>query len=349
MIVLIQKCIWGVFMKNIVKILIAVVIAVVVIVLVVLSIYIFKPNADYKKYRNDLQVHSIENIGASGDKIHFLSTGSSDAILLESDGRFALVDCAEDTDNPRGFEGLELDGYEEKVLEYLKTNAADADGKITLDFVVGTHAHSDHIGGFDTIISDENIHVNRAYLKTYDESGIYDNEVENWDNKEVYNQMVDALNEKNVPIISQMDSTPFTLGNYKITLFNTDYDSTNEKVGENDNSLGVLIEKNGTKVFLSGDIDNVTGDEAKLAPDIGKIDLLKVGHHSYSRSTSGKWLKTLDPAVCVITNNYESVDFRTVRRITRVSKSAVLITGQENGVVAVIGDNGEIGYYNGIH
>lgn len=336
-------------MKNVAKILIAAVIAVLIIALIIVFIYVIKPNSDYKKYRNHLQVQPIESVNTNGDKIHFLSTGSSDAILLESNGKFALIDCAEDTDNPRGFKELELDGYEDKVLEYLKTNAADTNGKITLDFVIGTHAHSDHIGGFDTIISNEDVTVNRAYLKVYDETKIYDNEVENWDNKEVYNQMLDALNDKNVPVISQIDSTPFTLGNYKITLFNTDYDNSDEKVGENDNSLGVLIEKNATKVFLSGDIDNITGDESKLAPEIGKVDLLKVGHHSYSHSTSRQWLQTLDPDVCVITNNYESVDFRTVRRITRVSKSAVLITGQENGVVAVIGDNGEISYYNNIH
>ncbi len=49
---------------------------------------------------------------AGGDRIHFLKTGSSDAIVLESDGRFAMVDAGEDTDNPRGFEGLNLSGYE---------------------------------------------------------------------------------------------------------------------------------------------------------------------------------------------------------------------------------------------
>lgn len=304
---------------------------------------------DFEKFRNSLTVADKSILTDGKDKIHFLNTGSSDAILLESDGQFALVDCAEDTDNPRGFENLEFEGYEDRVLEYLKENAADKNGKITLDFVLGTHSHSDHIGGFDTIISDPNIKINRAYLKEYNEGQIIDKEVNEWDNQEVYDQMVNALLAKNIPIISQMNNKPFHLGHFTITLFNTADDNAESKVGENDNSLGVLAEKNGTRIFLSGDIDNKTGDEDRLAPEIGQVDLLKVGHHSYNHSTTANWLKTLHPKVCVVTNDYERVDCQTINRITEISKSAILITGKENGVIAVIGNNGEISYYNNIH
>ncbi len=282
------------------------------------------------------------------DAIHFMSTGSSDAILLESDGKFALVDCGEDTDNPRGFEELELDGFEEKVLDYLKSNVADSNGNIVLEFVVGTHAHSDHIGGFDTIISHPNVVVKKAYLKVYDESKIIDHEVNDWDNKEVYDQMVNALKSKNVPIVSEMDNTPFAFGNFTLTFFNTE-DNDTQKVGENDRSLGVLVEKKGARVFLAGDIDNKSGDEDTLGQQIGKVDLLKVAHHSYSHSTSKGWLEALMPSVCVVTNAEEKVDKRTLRRITRVVNCPILITGAENGVIAQIDDDGNITYHNNIH
>lgn len=282
------------------------------------------------------------------DRIHFLNTGSSDAILIESDGKFALVDCAEDTDNPRGFKELELDGYEDLVLQYLKDNAADRDGNVCLDFVLGTHSHSDHIGGFDTIVSNPVVHIKKAYLKEYDEKKVVKYEVEKWDNKEVYEQMVNVLNEKNIPIISKPDGRPFLLGNFKITLFNTE-DNDKRKVGENDHSLGLLVEKNGTKVFLAGDIDNFCGDERRLAPKIGKVDLLKVGHHSYAGSTSIGWLMRLRPTVCVITNNENSTNKRTLSKIRFISHSDIFITGKENGIIAEIGDGGKIEYFNNIH
>ena len=307
-----------------------------------------KSHCDIKGNREKLDVTHFEKNNESRDAIHFLSTASSDAIVVESNGLYALIDCAEDSDNPRGFAELAYDGYEDRVLEYLKANASDKNGIVNLDFVLGTHSHSDHIGGFDTVIADESVKIGRAYLKVYDEAQIRDYEVEKWDNKEVYEQMVNALEEKNVPIISNIEENSFSLGNFTITLLNTK-DNNTEKVGENDNSLGVLIEKNGAKVFLAGDIDNFNGDEDRLAPLIGKVDLLKVGHHSYSGSTTSDWLKTLNPDVCVVTNNYEQTDKRTLRRITRVARSAILVTGSENGIVAVIDDNGKISYYNNIH
>ena len=286
---------------------------------------------------------------ACADRIHFLKTGSSDAILLESGGHFAMVDAGEDSDNPRDFAWLSYTGCEREVLAYLKAHAADETGRVHLDFVLGTHAHSDHIGGFDTVILDPDVTVDRAYLKEYRSEKINGYEVSEWDNQEVYDQMVNALNERGVPIVSHPDGAPFTLGNFTVTLFNTDDPETWNKVGENDNSLGVLIEKNGTRVFLAGDIDNNTGDEERLGPAIGQVDLLKVGHHSYAGSTTEGFIKALLPKACVITNDGASANVATIGRIVRICRHRnVYITGNENGVLAVIGDNGTISYYGGI-
>lgn len=282
------------------------------------------------------------------DRIHFLNTGGSDAILLESDGHFAMVDAGEDTDNPRGFEWLDLQGYEQQVLAYLKAHAADASGKVHLDFVLGTHSHSDHIGGFDTILLDPDVTVDRAYLKVYDSSKINDYEVEQWDNQEVYDQMTAALRQRGVPVITP-DDTPFAFGNFKVTLFNTDDPENAEKVGENDNSLGVLLEKNGTRVFLAGDMDNNTGDETRLAGAIGRVDLLKPGHHGLEGSSTKDFIKALLPKACVITNKGKNVNHKPVARIVQICRHRnVYTTGNENGVLAVIGDNGNISYYGNI-
>ncbi len=286
---------------------------------------------------------------SGGDRIHFLKTGSSDAIILESDGLFAMVDAGEDTDNPRGFDGLELPGYEQEVLGYLKQNCADENGKVHLDFVLGTHAHSDHIGGFDTIIRDPDVTVGRAYLKAYDSSKINDHEVTDWDNQEVYDQMVAALNERNVPLIQNPDPVTFAFGHFTVTLINAVDPESEGKVGENDNSFGVLLEKNGTKIFLAGDMDNNSGDEARLAPEIGKVDLLKVGHHGYGGSSSEPFISTLRPTTCVVTNSRFGPSHDTLTSIVKINKSdRIYLTGVENGVLAVIGDNGQIAYYGGI-
>ena len=286
---------------------------------------------------------------AGGDRIHFLKTGCSDAIILESEGLFAMVDAGEDTDNPRSFPGLELAGYEQEVLGYLKQNCADENGKVRLDFVLGTHAHSDHIGGFDTVILDPDVTVGRAYLKAYDSSRIHDYEVTDWDNQEVYDQMVSALRARNVPLIQTPDPVTFAFGNFTVTLINAVDPETDGKVGENDNSFGVLLEKNGTKIFLAGDMDNNSGDETRLAPEIGKVDLLKVGHHGYGGSSTETFISMLDPEACVVTNNRYGPDHAVITSIVKTCRrDRIYLTGCENGVLAVIGDNGSINFYGGI-
>ena len=285
----------------------------------------------------------------STDRIHFLNTDNSDAILLESDGHFALVDAGEDSDNPRGLPGLNFTGYEDRVLAYLKAHAAGADGKVRLDFMVGTHAHSDHLGGFDTILADPDVSVGRAYLKVYDSSVIKEHEIRDWDNQEVYDQTVAALEARGVPIISKPDNTPFMLGHCKITLFNTDDPVPTEKVGENDQSLGVLVETNGTRVFLAGDMDDYTGDETRLAPQIGKVDLLKVGHHGCEGSSTPAFLQTLMPKICVFTTGEYAHNAQSRERIRDICGAKQYFTARDGGVLALLGKNGDIRCYGQIH
>ena len=334
-------------MKKSVKILLGVIAAVLVAAIICLSVFLIQPYVERGKKREAFAIEKVGALNENGDYIHFINTNNSDAILLESNGHFAMIDAGEDTDNPRGLPGLELGGYEQRVLAYLKQYAADENGKVHLDFIVGTHSHSDHIGGFDTILQDPDITVDKAFLKVYDSSHIEQKEIDEWDNQEVYDQMVNALNARNVPIISDIPDEPFTFGDFTVTFFNTKDDfSDGKKVGENDQSIGTLIEKDGARAFLAADPDNISGDEKRLGPQIGDVDLLKVGHHSNLLSTSIGWLKNLEPEVCVVTNSFETANQITFANITRVADATILLTGDENGIIAELTDDGQILYYN---
>lgn len=70
-----------------------------------------------------------------GNRIHFLPV-LGDAILLESNGLFALIDGGEDSDNPKGLAALDYPGYEQLVIDYIKSVAGDENGKVTLEFVI---------------------------------------------------------------------------------------------------------------------------------------------------------------------------------------------------------------------
>lgn len=335
--------------KIVVRILIAL-LAVLVAAGIVAGVLYGVQTSTYKKLQPTFDFKAETFEAKNGvDRIHFMNTASSDAILIESNGRFALVDAAEDSDFPADKPNLEYTGYEERVLEYLKAHAAGADGKVVLDFVVGTHAHSDHIGGFDTIINDDDVIVKKAYLKEYDSSKIKAYEIKEWDNQEVYDQMVNALKAKNVEIISDIPDEPFTFGDFEIKFFNTGYEEGTKKIGENDNSLAIRLTKAGKNVLLSGDMDNISGDEKRLADDIGKIDLLKSAHHGYALSSSYGHIKKINPDVVVVPNTVKKVYPNVMWNYTMVAKAPVYATVENNGIIAEITDSGEFVFTNNIH
>ena len=270
--------------------------------------------------------------------IHFLNVGHSDCIILESNGHFAMIDAAEDTDYPVDKPNLKLPGYEEIVVDYLLKNCVNDDGQIVLDFVMGTHAHSDHIGGFDTVINHPNMIVKKAYLKPYHEEGIVPYEVKRWDNLEVYTQMKEALDSKNVPIIESFDKEKIELGEFKLTFFNGKYRCLKKKYGENVNSVVTLVEAFGHRVLLAGDINYKCSDEKAISNEVGKVDWLKVGHHGYFFSTSLYWVKKLNPDIAVIPNTmlrvYPDVKFK----LKHISKSEIYTTVESNGIKAIFND-----------
>ena len=273
--------------------------------------------------------------------IHFLNTGSSDCIILQSGSRFAMVDAGEDTDYPPNKPALKYPGYEKEVVDYLYKNCMGPDGMVTLDFVLGTHAHSDHIGGFDTVIDADKVVVQKAFLKPYDESGINLFERTQWDNKEVYMQMHDALIRKNVPICTAFDGDSFQMGDLKITFFNGAPVHRFRKTGENENSVVTLVECGGCRALLAGDMNWKCGGEKKIAKAVGKIDLLKVGHHGYEFSSSAFWLKTLDPNIAVILNFANRVHKSVAARIKKYSGAKTYTSTDLNGLKAVF-ENGTI-------
>ena len=125
------------------------------------------------------------------DRIHFLNTANSDAILIESNGRFALIDAGEGNNNPRRKTAYK--GYEDEVRAYIKQVAADGSGTARLDFILGTHCHYDHIGAFHAIITDPDIKIDKAYFKQLNPRTDKDYEIERWKIGETYSQILSDL------------------------------------------------------------------------------------------------------------------------------------------------------------
>lgn len=195
----------------------------------------------------------IDTYAASGNttRIHFISLyGASDAILLESNGHFGMVDSGEDRDYPSGSTGSKYpyrygittnEGYEQQVIHYLKQLGVEK-----LDFYIATHAHSDHIGSGDEII--EHFPVDCLYIAEYDDS---------------YQLAAHGKDVTDPYYCEDADGNIIPVAN------------------ENDNSLVVRVNAYGRNALLTSDLDPVDGDMEKIAEQVKrvKIDLLKLPHH----------------------------------------------------------------------
>lgn len=92
-----------------------------------------------------------ETQNTSQNKVYFIKTGQSDSILLESNGKFGLID----TSYPSSENGDENVSVVLKQLEKLNVDK--------LEFLIATHAHSDHTGGIPEI-AEKYVDFNTRYI-----------------------------------------------------------------------------------------------------------------------------------------------------------------------------------------
>lgn len=199
--------------------------------------------------------------------IHFIDVGEGDAILVQSQGEFALVDTG----------GL-LSGY--KLLEYLESQGINS-----IKYLILTHLHPDHTSGVFFIL---------PRLKA---ENIYDNGQELQDNDDLqYWYNISVRNSKKYNILRKGDS--LKLGGISLNVL---WPITTEDGSYNENSLVISVAfSNKFKCLLVGDLDKAGESRVlKENPSI-KADILKIGHHGYQDATSEEFLECVSPAVVII-------------------------------------------------
>lgn len=191
-----------------------------------------------------LPVCRVEAKESGNTKIHFISLNSStDAILLESNGQYGMVDSGEDWEYPDGSDeryplrgGITKGkGYEQQVIYYLKSQGVEK-----LEFYIATHSHSDHIGSGDEILDE--FPTERLYINEYSDRYVPD-ENRRWDNQYVYDSIIAAARKNGTEIITDLENNKeqcsFSLGDMSLELMNVD-----RKRDENGKILPVADENN---------------------------------------------------------------------------------------------------------
>lgn len=236
-------------------------------------------------------------------KVHFINVGQGDCILAESKGHFLLIDAGE---NDQG----------QTVVSYL-TNA----GVSSLDYVVGTHPHSDHIGGLDDVLRE--FPVGRILLPPVEHTS------------KTFEDLLDVITNKGMKITMPKAGDTYTLGNasFQILAPVKDY-------GEDLNnwSIGVRLSYKDNHLVMCGDAKaDAEADILKYSQDL-LADILKVGHHGSSTSTSDAFLNEVSPSYAVIQcgkdNSYGHPHLETLEKLEKRGIQ-IFRTDQEGTIVAV--------------
>ncbi|EOU1904113.1 MBL fold metallo-hydrolase [Clostridium perfringens] len=233
--------------------------------------------------------------------------------------------------------GEKVSQYE--VERYLKSKNINKVDKIFI-----THSHSDHIESMPYLL--EKFGCKEMYLRTPEWESL-DHWETTWKTRELHEAMVAKATEIGARIIEISDDITINLtekSNIKV------FNSRNAAWGNYNNvSLGYLFKytaKDGTirKIFIQGDM-SYQAEDFVGGQNVGKVDILKMGHHGNVSSNSEIWLSYLRPTYSVATLGYprgNQVKLNTMRCMF-VSSKVFLPNDNPNFMsISINKDNGKI-------
>lgn len=276
-------------------------------------------NGDAVSNGDTVTVSKNVKVSTSDDSMHFLkntvsSTGdfgwNGDAILVKSQGKTWLVDTGHNQADSQWLNGA-------KVAAYLKEL-----GITRLDYVLLTHAHGDHTGGINKLVSKGYIRSSTTvYLRgceaVQDKDSSYENDGKPYAAlRTSCNKKLNVLkNTANANVIdfynheserANLYKNGIDFGNFHVDFYNIEKGSNGhiayDRTRENLNSIGTkwTHKPSGKTTFLSGDFEY--GNEVTYGPKIGKVDILKAGHHGVRTSNTYEFYKKLNPSTVIVTS-----------------------------------------------
>lgn len=226
---------------------------------------------------------NVNNLDSDEMKVHFIDVGQGDSIFIElPNTKTMLIDAAENE-------------YADRITNYIYSC-----GYNTLDYVVATHPHSDHIGGMADVIGAfnvENVILSPATHTT-----------------KSYTNMLKAIDDSGAKVkIGVAGTEIFSDGDLSAVVIAP---VTEDYSDLNNSSVMVMLTYGSRKFLFTGDAEN--SEENTITADID-CDVLKVGHHGSSTSTSRAFLTAASPEYAVIScgmgNSYGHPHTETLDRL----------------------------------
>lgn len=216
----------------------------------------------------------------------------------------------------------------------------------TIDYLIITHYHSDHIGNFEYVL---NKYKNDNTVVILPCDPHYDQFMLNGAEFEIASNNVKSFlsNIGITPIIPteqqiiKVDDIKLKFLNCSLPMFSNYYDKVSEYAKQNETdynnfSMVVDVTHGVNKILLTGDI-NVTAQE-KLIPYISSCNVLKAPHHSVDSDVSLGFIRKCCPQVVFSCNKGDSSVYKA--KITRyfTTRGIPYFVTYQSGEIEIISD-----------
>ncbi len=242
-------------------------------------------------------------------KVTFLDVGQADCAIIQVGDKNMLIDAG-------------TNSAANQVISAIKNL-----GISRLDCVVGTHPHEDHIGGLDAVIN------------TFDIGGVIMPKVSA--TTQTFNDVLLAIQKKGLTITTPAPGTTFNLGQAKVTILAPNSPSYSDV---NNYSVVIKVEFGNVSFLFTGDAQTDSEKEMIAKGYNLKVDVLKVGHHGSSTSSSPAFLKAMSPKYAVISvgasNSYGHPSQATLTNLSGIG--AKVYRTDLNGSVVITSDGTNI-------
>lgn len=221
--------------------------------------------------------------------IEFIDVGQGDSALIQCDGHYLMIDGGPADASSTIYTILQNKGIKK------------------IDYMIATHSDADHIGGLSGALNYAKVGKCYSLITSHD--------------TKTFKNLLKYLGKQDIALTVPSADEKFKLGSALVELIGPIYSSEEA----NNNSIIVKITYGENSFIFMGDAEEE--EEASLLSSEKDLssDVIKIGHHGSSNSTSDALLREVNPVFAVISVGKNSYGHPTKKILKKLEKSYITV------------------------